>query len=89
MKKTLTLFTAIAFTATLSAQQIQPCYTDQAMKQVFDNDPTAKARFEKAQLEGQFSPEYAAKMNGNNQVNVVYPKDTIAVVGHILHQGGS
>lgn len=90
MKKTLTLLSALALSVTVSAQtQIQPCYTDQAMKHLFDTDPAAKARFEKAQQEGTFSQEYSAKMSGNNQVNTVYALDTIPVVFHILHQGGA
>jgi len=74
--------------ATAMAQQIIPCYTDEAMKELFAKDPEAKARYERSINEP--APEGFNQKYGNNSTNAVYyPLDTIAVVFHILHQNGA
>jgi PKD repeat protein len=86
MKKQLVTLSALCLAApALFAQQIIPCYTDEAMKAVFDKDPAAKARYEAAQHEP--VPESWARL-GNNSVQATYALDTIPVVFHILHMNG-
>jgi len=79
----LTLLTCVGM-----AQQIIPCYTDEAMKELFAKDPEAKARYEKSINEP--IPAGFAERYGNNTTNAVYyTPDTVAVVFHILHQNGA
>lgn len=89
MKKHYKFLTALSLAACASfAQQIIPCYTDEAMKELFARDPEAKARFEKAQHE--ILPVNFEQRYGNNVTNAVYyPVDTIPIVFHILHQNGA
>jgi len=98
MKKSYKLITASIFVASaMFAQQqhIIPCNTDEATKQYFDAHPEEKARYEKEMKEAHFAPEHLnelARNNNNNSItanNTVYALDTIPVVFHILHLGGS
>lgn len=83
--KFLSVFALLA--GTMMAQQVIPCYTDEAMRDLFAKDPAAKARFEAAQNEP--LPANFVQRYGNNITNsVYYTPDTIPVVVHILHQGG-
>lgn len=69
------------------AQQVIPCYTDEAMKALFAKDPAAKARYE--QNYNAPAPAGFAQRNGYNTTNsIYYAPDTIPVVFHILHLGG-
>src|ERR1700741_2145147 len=74
-------------------QRIIPCHTDEATERYFLAHPEEKARYEKEMEEATFSPEYldqlSNRMNGQNSIASAYPLDTIAVVFHILHQGGN
>ncbi len=75
-------------TSSLLAQQTIPCYTDEAMKDLFAKDAAAKDRYEKSINEP--APSNFQQRNGNNGINAVYyPLDTIPIVFHILHQNGS
>ncbi|HEY1039878.1 MAG TPA: M43 family zinc metalloprotease, partial [Bacteroidia bacterium] len=68
------------------------CGTDEAMAKLFASDPEAKARYEASLKEDQKAAELSnAKIIGTNSVfaNAPHPIDTIPVVVHILHQGGS
>ena len=69
------------------AQQIIPCYTDEAMKHLFEKDPAAKARYEQSQNEIP-GPTILQRLAGNSQVASAYALDTIPIVFHILHTGG-
>jgi PKD repeat protein len=86
-KYKLVLLAAFA-TATMSAQQIIPCATDEAMKELFAKDPAAKARFDA--YNNQTPPAEFTQRLGNNSTNsVYYAPDTVPVVFHVLHQGGA
>jgi len=83
----------IAFaTSSLFAQQqrIIPCYTDEATKYYLQTHPEEAKQAEKEMSEAKLTPEYASRLaNGNNSTLSTYAADTIPVVFHILHQGGS
>lgn len=89
MKHHYKFLTAFAlFAGSALAQQVIPCYTDEAMKDLFAKDPEAKARYEQSLNEP--APEGFNHRYGNNTTNTVYyPLDTIPVVFHILHQNGA
>jgi PKD repeat protein len=91
MKKAL----SILFGASLlfsGAQNLKPCWTDEAMKAEFDRNPQLKQEFleREAALEKQdaidFQNGYGLSANGKTQMLPVY---IIPVVFHILHQYGT
>lgn len=89
MNKSYKFMAALAFASSaLTAQQVIPCYTDEAMKHLFATDPAAKARFEQSQKET-VPANFAARYGNNSTNSVYYPLDTIPVVFHILHQNGA
>ncbi len=88
MKKSYKFLTALTLSVgTMLAQQVIPCYTDEAMKQLFAKDPEAKARYEKSMNEPAPASFYARSGN-NSTSSVYYALDTIPIVFHILHQNG-
>ncbi|MEO8759270.1 MAG: M43 family zinc metalloprotease [Bacteroidia bacterium] len=100
MKKSYKLITTLVFAASASfAQQIIPCYTEQATKYYNLTHPNEVAQAEREMAAAVLTPEYKAQMaqmnarnNGNSSANStasVYAKDTIPVVFHILHQNGT
>lgn len=86
MRKLYFAFSALLFSAALfSQQQIIPCHTDEAMKALFDKDPSAKARYEATHS----AQNQASAEKGSNLSSVQsYTLDTIPVVFHILHEWG-
>jgi PKD repeat protein len=71
------------------AQQIIPCYTDEATRYYMQAYPEEVKKAQKEMNEAKLTPEYAARLaHENNSVSSTYALDTIPVVFHILHQGG-
>jgi PKD repeat protein len=66
------------------------CATDQAMEELFNNDPSARLRYELAQKEMGSWENSTSKINNPNSIfsPAPAPLDTIPIVFHILHQGG-
>jgi len=101
MKNSYKLITASIFTASMMFAQQQPinnkCHTDVATKYYFDTHPGAKELYEKNMKEAHFAPEHlnelARNNNNNNSVSSnghnSYTLDSIPIVFHILHLGGS
>ncbi len=88
MKQTYKLLAAFTlFAGSMLAQQIIPCGTDQAMQDLLNKDPEARARYEK--IYGIGSQDVADQRNDHNSVSsTYYIPDTVPVVIHILHQNG-
>ncbi|MHB8261343.1 MAG: M43 family zinc metalloprotease, partial [Bacteroidia bacterium] len=99
MKKSSQLATSFVVAASMMFAQQQPinnkCHTDVATKYYFDTHPGAKEQYEKNMKEAHFAPEHLNELarNGNNSVNAnghdSYALDSIPIVFHILHLGGS
>ncbi len=71
-------------------KHIVKCATDEAMEEVFRNDPSARARYEEAQKAMGSWENSTQKIENPNSVfsPAPAPLDTIPIVFHILHQGG-
>ena len=71
--------------------KIVKCSTDEAMEEVFRNDPSARLRYEQAQKEMGSWENSTNKIDNPNSVfsPAPAPLDTIPIVFHILHQGGA
>lgn len=71
---------------TVFAQQTIPCFTDEAMRDLFAKDPEAKARYEKSLNEP--APQSFNERQGNSTNAIYFVPDTVAVVFHVLHING-
>jgi PKD repeat protein len=85
---------AALLTSSLFAQQqrpIIPCYTDEAIKHYRLTHPKEAALDDIERSKSTVTPEYAARQSGGNTVQspTPYVLDTIPIVFHILHQGGT
>jgi PKD repeat protein len=71
-------------------KHIVKCATDEAMEEVFRNDPSARARYEEAQKAMGSWENSTQKIENTNSMfsPAPAPLDTIPIVFHILHQGG-
>lgn len=88
MKQHYTFLAACTLLAGSLFAQVVPCYTDEAMKDLFAKDPEAKARYEKSFNEP--APAGFASRGGQQQTSALsFPLDTVPIVFHILHEGGS
>jgi hypothetical protein len=90
MKKQLsTLTLGLALLASLSgfAQEgvKYPCYTDEATKQYFELNPSAKTSFEATRIKWQEDIQKNNDVRGKSASASVY---TVPVVFHVLHAGG-
>ncbi|MEO8151387.1 MAG: M43 family zinc metalloprotease [Bacteroidia bacterium] len=91
MKRNLSILLILIFSALLNhqsfAQQINPCYTDQATREAIKNNPDAAIRRE--QLE-KFTEEYTKQVNQSGSANKVQGTVyVVPVVFHVLHTWGS
>jgi PKD repeat protein len=89
-KQVLFILTVSSLTFSSKAQvnsKISPCNTFNEMENVFKNDPSAKKRFDEAQVI--LKNNYENKLLNNTSQKAAAISYTIPVVFHILHQNGS
>lgn len=72
----------------LFAQQQHRCGTDEAMEQLFKNDPEAKQRYMAQQQHQQEVDRLHEQNKASARQRSTYVFDTIPVVFHVLHENG-
>jgi len=89
MKKTHNILFFLLFAFVMNAQHDRkiPCYTYEAMEEIFSKDPEARKRYEAA--EAQRLRDFQTMQNENAQKTTAPPVYTVPVVFHVLHTGGS
>ncbi len=93
-KQLLSLFSVCVLGGTITAQLNSglkkiPCYTTEAMEDVFKNDPAAKSRYDLEQSQMDLEYRQAIKNQvAQKTANTAASIYTVPVVFHIMHQGG-